>query len=41
MVMERLKDLNEVAYIRFASVPRQFNDLSAYQKELRLLQQEK
>jgi transcriptional repressor NrdR len=41
MVMARLKDLDEVAYIRFASVYRQFKDLSTFQKELRLLLQEK
>lgn len=41
MVMARLKDLDEVAYIRFASVYRQFKDLSTFQKELKLLLQEK
>ena len=28
MVMERLKDVDEVAYVRFASVYRQFKDIS-------------
>jgi transcriptional repressor NrdR len=41
MVMARLKELDEVAYIRFASVYRQFKDLSTFQKELKLLLQEK
>ncbi|MGI6669055.1 MAG: transcriptional regulator NrdR [Acetivibrionales bacterium] len=41
MVMARLKELDEVAYIRFASVYRQFKDLSTFQRELRLLLQEK
>ena len=34
MVMEALKDLDEVAYVRFASVYRQFADISAFVKEL-------
>ncbi len=33
-VMEALKELDEVAYIRFASVYRQFKDLESFQKEL-------
>ena len=34
MVMERLKALDEVAYVRFASVYRSFKDVSTFMKEL-------
>ena len=34
MVMDRLKDLDEVAYIRFASVYREFMDLQQVKKEI-------
>ncbi|MCD7845085.1 MAG: transcriptional regulator NrdR [Oscillospiraceae bacterium] len=34
MVMKRLKDLDEVAYVRFASVYRQFKDLNTFMEEL-------
>jgi len=34
-VMERLKSLDEVAYVRFASVYRQFNDVYDFFEELR------
>ena len=37
MVMERLKPLDEVAYIRFASVYRQFKDVQSFMEELQLL----
>ena len=33
-VMEELKALDEVAYIRFASVYRQFQDIEAFKKEI-------
>lgn len=33
-VMEHLKELDEIAYIRFASVYRQFKDMSVFLKEL-------
>lgn len=36
-VMERLKDLDEVAYVRFASVYRQFKDLNEFMNELKTL----
>jgi len=36
-VMERLKDLDEVAYVRFASVYRQFKDLNEFMAELRTM----
>lgn len=34
-VMERLKKLDEVAYVRFASVYRQFKDLNEFMTELK------
>ena len=34
MVMDGLKELDEVAYVRFASVYRQFKDVSAFKQEL-------
>ncbi len=34
MVMERLSVLNEVAYVRFASVYRGFKDIAGFEKEL-------
>lgn len=33
-IMEELKEVDEVAYIRFASVYRQFKDLESFKKEL-------
>ncbi len=35
LVMMKLKDLDKVAYIRFASVYRQFADISSFEKELK------
>lgn len=40
MVMERLKKLDEVAYVRFASVYRQFKDISTFMEELNKLLRE-
>ena len=34
MVMEGLKEIDEVAYVRFASVYRSFKDISAFMSEL-------
>jgi transcriptional repressor NrdR len=34
MVMELLKDIDEVAYVRFASVYRQFKDVNSFLQEL-------
>lgn len=34
MVMERLAPLNEVAYVRFASVYRRFKDIAGFEQEL-------
>ena len=41
MVMERLKPLDEVAYVRFASVYRQFKDINSFMHELNKILQEK
>ncbi len=41
-VIERLKELDKVAYVRFASVYRQFEDVDQFMKELKdLLEQRK
>ncbi len=37
MVMEALRDLDPVAYVRFASVYRQFTDIENFRKELERL----
>ena len=37
MVMERLRELDPVAYVRFASVYRRFEDVDAFVKELHRL----
>jgi transcriptional repressor NrdR len=36
-VMQRLKELDKIAYVRFASVYRQFEDVSAFFEELKVL----
>ena len=41
LVMERLKPLDEVAYVRFASVYRQFKDINTFMAELNKLLAEK
>ena len=41
LVMDRLKVVDEVAYVRFASVYRQFKDISTFMAELNKLLQEK
>lgn len=41
MVMERLKKLDEVAYVRFSSVYRQFKDINTFMEELNKLLMEK
>ncbi len=41
LVMERLKVLDEVAYVRFASVYRQFKDINTFMDELAKLLGEK
>ena len=35
--MKRLKDLDEVAYVRFASVYRSFKDINTFMEELKSL----
>ncbi len=37
MIMDRLKQIDEVAYVRFASVYRQFKDLNTFMSELHKL----
>ncbi len=37
LVMEKLKELDEVAYVRFASVYRQFKDINTFKDELNKL----
>ena len=41
MVMQRLKDVDEVAYVRFASVYRSFKDINTFMEELSKLLTEK
>ena len=41
LVMERLKQMDEVAYVRFASVYRQFKDINSFMRELSKLLEEK
>ncbi|PLW79437.1 transcriptional regulator NrdR, partial [Candidatus Woesearchaeota archaeon] len=36
-IIDKLKDLDEIAYVRFASVYREFTDLTSFEKELRNL----
>ena len=40
MVMNGLKDIDEVAYVRFASVYRQFKDISTFMQELEKMQKD-
>ena len=37
MVIKKLKELDEIAYVRFASVYRQFKDISEFKKEINKL----
>jgi transcriptional repressor NrdR len=41
LVMEQLARLNEVAYVRFASVYRRFKDIASFEEELSLVRQGK
>lgn len=41
LVMERLKPLDEVSYVRFASVYRQFKDINSFMAELTKILNEK
>ena len=37
LVMQKLKEIDEVAYVRFASVYRQFKDINTFRDELNKL----
>ena len=41
MVMDRLKSIDEIAYVRFASVYRQFKDINTFMNELAKMLSEK
>ncbi|MCL2513059.1 MAG: transcriptional regulator NrdR [Oscillospiraceae bacterium] len=41
LVMEKLKNIDEVAYVRFASVYRQFKDINTFMNELEQLLNER
>lgn len=41
MVMEELRSVDEVAYVRFASVYRQFKDINTFMEELNMLIKDK
>lgn len=41
LVMDKLKDVDEVSYVRFASVYRQFKDINAFMTELNKLLKER
>ncbi len=41
MVMERLSTLDEVAYVRFASVYRRFSDIAGFERELSHIRERK
>lgn len=41
MVMNKLKDIDEVSYVRFASVYRQFKDINTFMDELNKILKEK
>ena len=41
LVMERLPELNEVAYVRFASVYRRFKDIASFERELSQIRERK
>ena len=41
LVMQKLKEIDEVSYVRFASVYRKFADISMFKEELEELLREK
>ena len=41
MIMDKLKDIDEVYYVRFASVYRQFKDINTFVNELKTILMEK
>ncbi len=40
MIMDRLKEIDEVSYVRFASVYRQFKDINTFMEEINRLMKE-
>jgi transcriptional repressor NrdR len=40
LVMKALKKIDHIAYIRFASVYRQFDDIKTFEKEIKLLKRD-
>ncbi len=41
LAMEKLRQIDEVAYVRFASVYRQFGDLTTFMKELKAMMEKR
>jgi len=41
MIMDNLKDIDEVSYVRFASVYRQFKDINTFMEEIKRLMSNK
>jgi len=41
LVMEKLKELDKIAYVRFASVYKEFKDINSFKKELDKIKKEK
>lgn len=41
LVMEKLKEVDEVAYVRFASIYREFRDINSFMDELKKILKEK
>ena len=41
IIMNKLKDIDEVSYVRFASVYRQFKDINTFMEELKKILDEK
>ena len=41
MIMDKLKDIDEVSYVRFASVYRQFKDINTFVNQLKTILMEK
>lgn len=41
LIMDRLKDIDEVSYVRFASVYRQFKDINTFMEEIKKLMSNK
>ena len=41
LVMDRLRHVNEVAYVRFASVYRHFKDIASFERELSNIREQK